>query len=378
LANSKVIALAAGNIRAKDLATRIAQADYFPQILGNSVYFHYDNPLGTVATTPGRVLSSVFVTVPVFIQDSSLSTVYAAQPITALLKVRQGVRIAQADERIAQADLDKARRAISAGVEQLFWGILASQRIRAGLQVDLQGAEELARTGNLDGRIAVVETRQGLQAVEAQLADLQAQLNDLLDQPPCTLLEVVEPPLPPVPVKCADEAVAIAVSASPEVRQAAADIEKAEAGIAAAKVDYWPNVAIVGGYMKQTAMNSVQQDINYVGVTGSYTFFNWGKRKNTVREREQFLALAHLKLENTQDEVRQKTLKAFREVEQDQQALRLAQDLAQVRQEAVAKAPTPTARFAAAKDLGTAQVDLVKAELNYRIACVKLLSLLGH
>jgi hypothetical protein len=36
------------------------------------------------------------------------------QPITDLLKVRQGVKIAQADEQIAQAQLDKAGASYSA------------------------------------------------------------------------------------------------------------------------------------------------------------------------------------------------------------------------------------------------------------------------
>jgi outer membrane protein TolC len=311
-------------------------------------------------------------------QDSSFSTVFAAQPITALLKVRQGVRIAQADEQIAKADLEKGTRAILAGVEQLFWGILAAHRIRTGTLVAVRGAEELARTGAIEARLALAEARQGLQAVEAQLADLEAQLNDLLDLPPCTKLELVEPPLPALPVKCAEEAVELALGASPEVRSSEQDVVKAHAGVAAAKVDYLPNIAVVGGFAKQTGMSYVQQDINYVGVTGSYTFFEWGKKKYTVREREKFVTLAGLKLEQTRDEVRQKALKSFREFEQDREALRAAEEMAQLRQEAEEKAVAPEAKFAAAKARMQAEVDLVKADLAYRVAFVKLMSLLGR
>jgi outer membrane protein TolC len=178
-------------------------------------------------------------------------------------------------------------------------------------------------------------------------------------------------------VKCADEAVGLAVDASPEVRAAEQDILKARAAVAAAKVDYLPNIAVVGGFAKQTSMSYVQQDINYVGVVGSYTFFSWGKRRNTVREREQFVALAELKVEQTRDEIRQKALKAFRELEQDREALQTAQEMAQVRKEVAKQAAAPAAQFAAAKDLMQAEVDLVKADLAYRIAHVKLMSLVG-
>ena len=72
-----------------------------------------------------------------------------------------------------------------------------------------------------------------------------------------------------------------------------------------------PNIAVVGGYANQTAASYMQQDIGFVGVVGSYTFFEWGKRRNTVRGGENLVALAKLKVQQTQDEVRQKALKPY-------------------------------------------------------------------
>jgi outer membrane protein TolC len=377
LANNKLLALAAGNIQAKEWATRAVRADYFPKVIGNSTYFHFDNPLGTVFTTPGRIVSPIAVEANVLNQDSSFSTVFAAQPITALLKVRQGVRIAQADEQIAKAELEKGQRAVAAGVEQLFWGILTVRRIRAGAQVAVEGATEAAKTKIIEARIALVEARQGLQQAETQLADLEAQLNDLLDLPPCTKVELIEPPFPLLPVKCADEAVDLALGASPEVRMAEQDVEKARAAVAAAKVDNLPNIAIVGGYGKQTFASYIQQDINYVGITGTYTFFEWGKKKYTVRERQQFIALAELKVDQARDDVRQKALKQYRELGEARDALETAAEMVQVRKEADAKA-VGLDKFHTSKKLMEAEVDLAKADLAYRVAHVKLLSLLGQ
>src|SRR5262249_39818699 len=53
-ANSKVIALAAANADGKDYAIRAARADYFPKVIGSTIYFHFDHPLGSVLTTRGR------------------------------------------------------------------------------------------------------------------------------------------------------------------------------------------------------------------------------------------------------------------------------------------------------------------------------------
>jgi hypothetical protein len=48
--------------------------------------------------------------VPVLNQDASFANIGAVQPLTDLLKVRQGVKIARADEGIAQARQEKGIR----------------------------------------------------------------------------------------------------------------------------------------------------------------------------------------------------------------------------------------------------------------------------
>ncbi len=392
LSNSKLLALAALNIKGKELDTKIVRTDYFPQIIGNVVYFHFNQDLGTVLSTPGRhvtgpkgtvfpITTARVIDVPVFNQNSYVGSVMAVQPITALLKIRQGVKIAQADEHIAQAQLEAGARELASGVEQLYWGLLAAQRIRAGALVAVKGAEELARLGTIEARLALQEARQGLNQVENQIADLEAQLNALLDQPVCTKLELVEPPLPVPPVTSCDQAADLAASVSPEVQEAGQNVVKAHAAVCAAKVDYLPQVALVAGYANQSFADWMQPNFGYAGVTASWTLFAWGKRKHTVCERDNLVAMATLKLQQTQDEVRQKALKAFREIHETQQTLVLAQEMARLRKEAEQGAREPAARFAAAKASGEAQVDLVKADLAYRMAYVKLMALIskpGH
>jgi outer membrane protein TolC len=323
-------------------------------------------------------LPTTAIAVPIFDQNSEFSTIAMVQPITDLLKVRQGVNAARADEQIAQAQMEKGTRELLSGVEQLYWGILAAQRIRAGAVVGVAGAQAAAQTGNLEARTALVEGKQGLQQVENQIADLQEQLAALLDLPACTQFELVEPPLPLAPVKCAEEAVALAVANSPEVREAQQTALKAHAGVAANKVDYLPNIALMGGYANNNMLDVVQPNFGYVGVVGTYTFVDWGKRRNKVRESEQLEAMANLKVRQTQDEVAQKTLKAFREYIDTRQALELAGQMVPLRQEAEKAATTLPDKFKTAKDLATAQVDSVKADLTHRIAYVKLMALLGR
>jgi outer membrane protein TolC len=389
LADSKLLKLAAQNVKSKEYATRAVQANYFPQIIGESVYFHFNDNLGSVLQFGGRTfhgpLGNDFLTtpsktraVPIFDQNSEFSTITAVQPITDLLKVRQGVRIARADEQIAQAQLEKGTRELLSGVEQLFWGLLAAQRIRAGAVVAVAGAEELAKTGSPAGKIELVQARQGLEQVDDQIAGLTEQLAILLDVPTCTQFDLVEPPPPVAPVHCADEVVSLALASSPDIREAEQTVNKARAAVAAAKIDYLPNVALVGGYANNNLVDVIQPNIGFVGVVGSYTFVDWGKRRNTIRERNELVCMAILKVQQTQDQVRQDALKAFREYVQSGSAFDLAGQLVQGRQEAEKAATQPAAKFTAAKDLMQAQVDYVKADLAHRIAYVKLMALIGR
>ena len=388
LSDNKLLHLAALNVQSKGYAVRAVQANYFPQIIGQSVYLHFNDDLGTVLTTRGRNvvgpkgttianLPSVAINLPVVNQDTALNTVAAVQPITDLLKVRQGVKIAQADEQIAQAQLEKGTRELLSGVEQLFWGLLVAKKIQAGAQAAVAATEPLAKTGNLDARTALVEGQQGLQEVSKQVADLQVQLAILLDVPTCTQFELVEPPLPAAPVTCADEAVALALASSPDIREAEQTIAKACAAVKAAKLDYIPSIAAVGGYTNQTFADYIQPNIGYIGVMGTYTFVDWGKRRATIHERNQLVAMANLKVQQTRDTVRQNAVTAFQDYEQSQQALKLAGEMVAVRTEAQKAAKNPADMLTAAKHLMTAQVDYLKADLAHRIAYVKLASLIG-
>jgi outer membrane protein TolC len=394
LTSSKLLNLAALNAQSKEYAIRAARADYFPKVTASAIYLHFNEDLGTVLSTPGRKVTGpkgkplvtfppTTINVPVLNEDSSFANVAVLQPITDLLKVRQGVRIAQADQQIAQAELEKGARDLASGVEQLYWGLLAARRIQAGAREGVQGAEMLARTKNLEARTALVEAQQALQQVDKQVADLQEQLNGLLELPLCTNLELVEPALPVLPFHCADDVVGLALAASPEIREAQQTILKAEAALAAGKLDYVPSIALTGGYLNQTGMSYVQQDSSYFGVIGTVTLFNGGKRRNVVRERENLVTMATLKLHETEDEVRQKAVKAFREVAETREARKTAEQMVVLRKEAVKKATTPEAMrdptplLKASKDLTVAEVDAVKADLAYREAYVKLMAMTG-
>jgi outer membrane protein len=386
LGNNKLLKLAAHNVQSKAHATGAARSDFFPKITGNTVFLHFSDALGTVVTTQGRPRLGMpprDIAANVVNQNTEVTNIVLVQPITDLLKVQDGVRIAKADEQIAQAQLEKGTRELLSDVDQLYWGLLAALKIRAGVLEGYRGAEKLAQLGTVEVRTALLEAKQGLQQVDVQVADLKEELNILLDFPPCACLELFEPPLPGRPVACAEDAINLAMAASPDLREAAQNIAKARAATHAARLDFIPSIAATGGYTNQTAASYIQQNFGYIGVVGTYTFVDWGKRKNVIGEREHLISMATLKYQQVQDDIRQKALKAYRGLAESYEVLTLSQELVAVRKEAETKAlpnamTNPAPLIEASKARGTAEVDSLKADLAYRQAHVELSKLIGR
>ena len=143
----------------------------------------------------------------------------------------------------AQAQLDKGTRDLLSGVAQAYQGLLGTQRIQAALELQVQVLDQAAGAKPApEIRIALLEARQGLAQARGQAQELMQQLDSLLDLPLCTILELVDPLPTELPVRCADDVAEIAVGQSPEVREAAQSIAKAEAGLKIARMAYIPDV----------------------------------------------------------------------------------------------------------------------------------------
>jgi outer membrane protein TolC len=307
--------------------------------------------------------------------------VTALQPITALLKVQQAVKAADADQQIARSQVEEADRAIASGVEQLYCGLLAADKILVGARAaaGAAAAQQMAagRPLSIEAQIVAVQGKQATQAVASQQADLQEQLNGLLGLPLCTGLELVDlPPLCPT-ITCADQAVSLALAHSPAILQADWTAAKAEVAVKVAKVDWLPDVAVLGGYVSNDGINVIQHDVGYVALTANMPIFEGFKRIHAVREAESVVAMARMKACQTRDEVRLKARKAYREFYEAMEATQTAQEMLLVRQEAQRKAATPDDAIKAASEIMKAQAAIVQAEATCRVAYAKLLNVAG-
>jgi outer membrane protein TolC len=383
LGSNKALGLARLNVAEKEHATSAAQKDYFPKLLGSVTYFNFDQNLGNVVTASGgRGLfapGTSLVSVAVANQNSSLSTIFVAQPITKLIAVHAATQIARADENAARAQLDKGTRDLLSGVAQAYHGLLGLRKVQAALDLQIQVLDQAVRVKPApEVRVALIEARQGLAQVRGQAQDLNDQLSNLLDLPPCTSLELVDPVPAELPVRCAGDAAQLSQAHSPEVREAEQAVAKAEAALKVARMAYLPDISVVGGFANQTIASYIQPDIGYVGVVGSWTLWEWGKKRDVTLQRRTDIALAHQNVQVTIDKVVLEARKAYTAFEQAREAFQLAKEMVQARQEAEKAAAGPAAAMQAKGETAKAQLEEMKADIAYRVAHAQLAALIGQ
>jgi outer membrane protein TolC len=382
LRNNKALCLAHLNVQEKGHAANAAGKDYFPKVIGADTYFHFNDDLGSVLTFQrGRLgilpPGSRIINTTVMNEDSNLATIFVAQPITKLIAVNAGVQLARAEQCAARAQLDKGRRDLLSGVAQAYYGLLGAQRIQAALQVQGKLLEQALQATPLpELRIFLVGIQQELVAVHGQIEDLTHTLNDLLGLPPCTVLELVDPVPGELPLHCAEDAAQLALVCNPEILAAKQDIAKAEAAMKIARMAYLPDTSVMGGYANQTSASYIQPNIGYLGVAGSYTFFEWGKKRDVVRQRELDIAMANQNLRVVTDKVQLDARKAYVAYDQAREAYRLSGEMVEARKEAE-KAAAGAAAIQAKADTSRAELEQMKAEIDYRIAHAKLAGLIN-
>lgn len=281
------------------------QADYFPKFGATFANLHYTEFLGQLITVRRPLAGSqVEVPIPIFSQNATIAMLAFTQPITPLLEVRQAVRVARADERIAmaKASLSVARNTRDREVEETYFKLLIAQ-----LRLLCAGSDLRVSDG-----LAAADTRQ-----------LTVSLNRLMGWPEDTELELV-PPEPLVENISLEEAADRSVATNPEVIEAEQTVVKARAGAAVSKLAYVPTVALVGGYLFQNAIPSVPSNFGYGGVMASYNLFDFGKREHTVKEARTQLEMAELALQMTKAKVAADVKKSYFELERARQLSRVA------------------------------------------------------
>ena len=147
--------IARARLQETQARTTSARGNYYPHISNETMAGASSS--SQLVTVPAGALGTIppigpFPVEPVTFDQGSkllmLGSTTAGQPITQLFKIRQAVRVAKADERISEAEFDKAEDDVILGAHQLYYGLLAARAQVPALEAQVTaGNEALRRPG---------------------------------------------------------------------------------------------------------------------------------------------------------------------------------------------------------------------------------------
>jgi outer membrane protein TolC len=251
-----------------------AESDYFPKISSTLTNFHFNKFMGEEFAVERPVRGgTITAQIPLAGKDQTLIAVTAAQPITPLFKLREVVNIARADERTAMAKAGMPVETAS-NVEKSYYALLVAQR---QLEVAKANAAVLRNKQLLASNAVMLpnhdednsEAAKALVIANSNVKELTASLNLLLGSPIEGELELVTP-VTQIEEISLKEAADKAMAANPEVVEAEQTVAKARAGSKLSKLDYVPDVAVLGGYaVNANAIPALPRDFSFIGIMGS-------------------------------------------------------------------------------------------------------------
>jgi outer membrane protein TolC len=390
----------------KQHAKEAAKGSYFPSIRNDSSFLRVTDTqlieieagsLGAAGGTPIPPVSSVINQ-----GGRSLTTsgTQITQPLTSLLKIKRANDIAQAEVRASREKAQLTGNDVALAVHEVYYRVLIAQaqrtateaRIRASQELESERIEQVKFGSSLEqesieSRAQLLQAKQELLTTDLQLADLKLKLDDLMGLPLTTVLDL-DPVFAESQETCPlEECVTTATASHPEILEARAEVEKAEAAVRLAKTDIWvPDVEAFGRYSYQNNVPFLARNFGTFGIHLGYELFDGGRKRSVKRERESQLAQAKENLARLTDEVELVVHSAYNKLERTQQMLKVSEEVVALRSESNRVLQQELLQGAALKSqaaMATAQeydakALLLQSQLNYSQARDEFIHAMGR
>lgn len=353
LKHNHVVRIASFKVEEDQDAKEVARSGYLPVVRNTSGFAHVTDtqfigiPAGAFGEVSGSTIPSRTLIVNQGGQTFETSGTGLVQPLTQLFKIKAGNDVARADVEASKARARSVKDQVALKVRQLYYKILVVQVQQRAIEAKIRAAEDLQservqqiKYGStieadlIESRAQALQAKQDLLASELQLSDLRVQFNDVVGLPINSEF-ALDPDVPVPTASCPrEECIKLALDSNPEIAEARAIVEKALAGIRAAKREYIPDLEAFARYSYQNNVPFLVHNFGTFGVHFSYDIFDGGKKRAMVRERDAQLAQAKENMARISDEIEVKVQTAYNKLERTEQMVAVSEELLAARKEA--------------------------------------------
>jgi len=353
LKHNHVVRIASLHVEEEEHAKEVARSAYLPTIRNDSAFAHATDtqfigiPAGGLGVVGNSAIPARLLTISQGEKNFIVSGTGLTQPLTELFKIKAGNDVARAELNASREKARGVENDVALKVRQLYYKILFVQSQQRAIEAKIRAVEDLktervqqVKYGStlevdlIESRAQSLQAKQELLTSELQLSDLRMQFNDVVGLP--IKSEVALDPDVPAPADSCqrEQCIKLALDSHPELAEARAEMEKASAGVRAAKREYIPDIEAFARYSHQENVPFLARNFGTFGVHFGYDLFDGGKKRATLRERDAQLAQVKENLARISDEVELRVQTAFNKLERTQQMVAVSQELLVTREEA--------------------------------------------
>jgi outer membrane protein TolC len=353
LKHNHSVRIAALHVEEEQHAKEVARSAYLPTIRNDSEFAHLTDtefigfPAGSLGTVANSAIPPAQVTINQGEKNIIASGTGLTQPLTELFKIRAGNDVARAELNASREKARGVQNDVALNVRQLYYSILVVQSQHRAIEAKIHAVEDLqservqqVKYGStlevdlIDSKAQLLQANQELLTTELQLSDLRLKFNDIVGFPLKTDI-ALDPDVPAPTESCErEQCIKLALDSHPEITEAQAQVEKASAGVRAAKREYIPDIEAFARYSYAENVPFLARNFGSFGVHFGYDLFDGGKKRATLRERDAQLAQAKENLARIGDEVEVGVQTAYNKLDRTRQMVAVSRELLATRSEA--------------------------------------------
>jgi outer membrane protein TolC len=352
LKHNHVVRISQLKVEEKQHTKDLARSAYFPILRNDSNLAYVTDtefigiPAGSLGIVGGTPIPSRTEILNQGGRTLVTSGTGLTQPLSGLWKIKPANDVAAADLSATRDQAHQTENAVALKVHQLYYRILIAQAHREAAQAKIQASESLQKERveqvkygstleeeGIESRAQFLEATQELLTTDLQLSDLTMQLDDAIGLPLTTPLSL-DANVKPVSATCdREECLRVALESHPEIAEARAEVEKANAAIRLAKRQYIPDVEAFARYSYQENVPFLAKNFGTFGIHFGYDLFDGGRRNAAIAEHQSQLAQAKENLARINEEVELRVQTAWNKLERTRQMVQVSQELLTLRAE---------------------------------------------
>ncbi len=263
--------------------------------------------------------------------------VQATQPITQLYKINLAIREQRLGQDLSSQQYRANRQSLVDNVKQGYYGIVQSESALDAAQASVKqyeeaervalqylGQEAVLKSDTLDVKAKLAQAKYQVVQLQDQVQTRKEHLNDLLSRDLSIDFRTEEMPAESPEEMDLKMARQTALAQRPEIAQAQISIQKAGYDRKLAKAQYIPDVGFAFHYFSPLTSDILPQNIFAAGLEMSWEPFDWGRRKDEIKQKDIAIDQSRYQLQQVQSQVMLDVSNRFRTLRESRALLEVA------------------------------------------------------